>query len=92
MARPSASLIVRVLGAVAVGLLEPYVEVAWKCRAGFESSEACVWGRAYLPLGRVAGLVIVAPLAVAVLVDVVIVFTAATSLWSWRRRDQGRAA
>jgi hypothetical protein len=85
MARPSASLIVRVLAAVAVGIVEPYAEVAWKCRGGFESSEACVWGRAYLPLGRVAGLVIVAPLALLVL-------TAATSLWSWRRRDQGRTA
>ena len=85
MARPSTSLIVRVLAALAVGVVEPYVELAWKCRAGFESSEACVWGRAFLPLGRVAGLVIVAPLTLLAL-------TVATSLWPSRRRDQGPAA
>jgi len=85
MARPSTSLIVRLLAAIAVGVVEPYAEVAWKCRAGFESSEACVWGRAFLPLGRIAGLVIVAPITLLVL-------TVVTSLWRWRRQDAGPAA
>jgi hypothetical protein len=51
-----------ILVALVVGLAEPSLEVAWKCRAGFETSEACVWGRSYLPLGRAVGLVFVAPL------------------------------
>jgi hypothetical protein len=48
--------------ALAVGLAEPSLEVAWKCRAGFESSEACVWGKSLMPLGRAVGLVVIAPL------------------------------
>ena len=49
--------------ALAVGLAEPYVELAWKCREGFEASEACVWGRSYFPLGRAVGLILITPLA-----------------------------
>ena len=67
MKTPSGWLIARVVIALAAGLVEPYAEIAWKCRAGFETSEACVWGKAYLPLGRVAGLVIIAPIAFATL-------------------------
>jgi hypothetical protein len=67
--------------ALAAGLIEPLAEIAWKCRAGFESSEACVWGRSYLPLGRAVGLVVIAPLT----------FVALLLLrrgWSaWRRRN-----
>ena len=53
--------------ALAVGVVEPYLELAWKCRHGFETSEACVWGRSLLPLGHAAGLLIVAPIAFVVL-------------------------
>jgi hypothetical protein len=63
MERPTRTLLLMALVALAIGVVEPFAEVAWKCRSGFETSEACVWGRSYLPLGRVAGLVIVAPLA-----------------------------
>lgn len=48
--------------ALLVGLAEPALEVAWKCRAGYEISEACVWGRSLMPLGRIIGLVLIAPL------------------------------
>ena len=67
MSRPSRSLLVLGCIALAVGVAEPPLEVAWKCRAGFESSEACVWGRALLPLGRAAGLVIITPITFGVL-------------------------
>jgi hypothetical protein len=62
MSRPSGTVLALIVVALAVGLVEPSVEVAWKCRAGFETSEACVWGKSYLPLGRAIGLVFVAPL------------------------------
>ena len=65
------------LSALASGIVEPFAEVAWKCRTGFETSEACVWGRSYLPLGRVAGLVIVAPLAFGMLFLI---------RWAWQAR------
>ena len=48
--------------ALVAGLAEPILEVAWKCRAPHESSEACVWGRSLMPLGRIIGLVLIAPL------------------------------
>ncbi len=44
-------------------MAEPYVEIAWKCRAGLETSEACVWGRSYLSLGKWLAPVIIAPVA-----------------------------
>ena len=47
--------------ALIIGLAEPSIEIAWKCRAGRETSEACVWGRSYLPLSRALGLLIIAP-------------------------------
>jgi hypothetical protein len=43
MRLPTPSLILRLAIGLAVGLVEPYLELAWKCRAGFETSEACVW-------------------------------------------------
>ena len=49
--------------AITIGLAEPQLEVAWKCRAGFETSEACVWGKSLLPLGRAIGLLVITPLA-----------------------------
>jgi hypothetical protein len=67
MNRPRRSIVVLACVALVIGLVEPSLEVAWKCRAGFESSEACVWGKSFLPLGRAVGLVIIAPLAFGVL-------------------------
>lgn len=49
--------------AVVIGLIEPHAELAFKCREGFEHSEACVWGRAYLPLGQVVVPLVVTPIA-----------------------------
>ena len=74
MKAPSTSLIVRMVAALAIGLAEPYAEIVWKCRAGFESSEACVWGKSLFTLSRAAGLVIVAPLAFAALTVVTVVW------------------
>ena len=47
---------------IAIGLAEPYVELAWKCRAGFEAMEPCVWGKAYFRVAQVATIVILSPL------------------------------
>lgn len=41
---------VRLIIAVAVGLAAPHVILALQCRR--PASEACVWGKAYLPLTR----------------------------------------
>jgi hypothetical protein len=54
--------------ALLIGIAEPHVELWWHCRAGFEHSEACVWGRSYLPLMRWLAPAIVAPIAFFVLV------------------------
>ena len=61
MARMSSGVLIRIAIALVVGLAEPSIELAWKCREGFETSEACVWGKAYLPLSRALGLLIIAP-------------------------------
>jgi hypothetical protein len=74
---------VLVAAAVAIGIAEPYVELAWKCRAGFEHSEACVWGRSFLSLGRWIAPLFVIPLALAVL------FLLAAA-WDWARRATKR--
>jgi hypothetical protein len=65
--------------AVAIGVAEPHVELAWKCRAGFEHSEACVWGRAFLPLARWLAPVFVVPLALGALLILAMG-------WDWARR------
>ena len=67
---PSRPTLIRVGLALVIGLAEPYLEIAWKCRTGFEISEACVWGRSLFLLSRGAGLLIVAPLAFAVLTGI----------------------
>ena len=71
------------LCALAIGIAEPYVELAWKCRVGMEASEACVWGRAFLPLGRW-----VAPLFVTPLVFVALLALAACVDWVRGRRSE----
>ena len=48
--------------AIAIGLFEPHMELAWNCRSGYEATEACVWGRAYFPLMRVVTPAILSPL------------------------------
>ena len=51
--------------ALAVGLAAPHAELWVKCRA--PSSEACVWGRAFLPVTIPVYLVVVGGLTYAVL-------------------------
>jgi hypothetical protein len=60
--------------ALAIGIAEPYVEIAWKCRAGLEASEACVWGRSYLSLGKWLAPVFITPLAFVALLILVVCF------------------
>ncbi len=55
----------RIVLAALVGLAAPYAELAVYCRA--PASEACVWGRAYLPLTRPVYFVLFGLLAYAVL-------------------------
>lgn len=61
--RRYAPLLLRLAIAVAIGIAFPYLELVWKCRDGFQTTEACVWGKAYLPLSRSVEPVIVAPIA-----------------------------
>ena len=49
--------------AALIGIAYPYAELAWKCRAASENSEACVWARAYFSLSRWVEPVIIAPIA-----------------------------
>ena len=52
---------IRAILALAIGIAWPYVELRWNCRSGFEESEACVWGKAYLPFSRWVYPLIVGP-------------------------------
>jgi hypothetical protein len=58
----------QLLVAVVIGVVWPHAELLWKCRSGLEHSEACVWGRSYMPLSRWVEPAIVAPIAFFVLV------------------------
>jgi hypothetical protein len=64
-----------------IGVAEPYLEIAWKCRAGMETSEACVWGRSFLSLGKWVAPVFITPVAFLVLL-----FAAACVDWLRGRR------
>jgi len=64
----------RILVAIAVALAFPYGQLWWQCRGALRVSEACVWGRAYLPLTRVVLPLLVAP----------IVFLLLTLISRWR--------
>lgn len=71
----------RVAGAIMIGVLAgaawPFVDVAWSCRA--PQSEACVWGKAYLPLSLGISIPLVGGVVAAV----------AYALMAWRRRRAG---
>jgi hypothetical protein len=67
MRRPSRGTFLLGLVALVAALAEPFIEVIWKCRQGFESSEACVWGKSLLPLTSAVGLILVAPIVFGVL-------------------------
>jgi hypothetical protein len=67
--------------ALVVGIVEPHVEIAWKCRGALATSEPCVWGRSLLPLGLWIAPIVIAPVLFACLV----VLTYAWS--SWRNRS-----
>jgi hypothetical protein len=55
--------VARLVAAAIIGVSYPYVELAWKCRANSANSEACIWGRAYMPLSRWAEPLIIIPIA-----------------------------
>jgi len=65
---------------VVVGAAYPFVDVALSCRV--PESEACVWGRAYLPLS----------LAISIPIIGGVVAVVAYALWAWRNtrsRERG---
>ena len=66
MQRRAAYLMIFVI-ALVIGFAFPYLELAWKCRDGLATSEACVWGRAYLSLGRWLEPLIITPIAFVIL-------------------------
>ena len=68
--------------ALAIALLEPVAEVAWNCRAGFESSEACVWGKSLIVLHFAVSMVVVLPIAFVLLL---------AAEYAWRRYRTGPA-
>jgi hypothetical protein len=53
--------IARLIVAAIIGIAYPHAELAWKCRASSLHSEACVWGRSYMPLSRWVEPLIIAP-------------------------------
>jgi hypothetical protein len=59
-----ASVALALCAGAAVGVAYPYVEIALACRE--PASEACVWGKAYFPLTLTVSLVLLGPLAAAV--------------------------
>ena len=66
----------RAVLALVIGLAEPYIEISWKCRRGFESTEACVWGKSYFSLAQWLVPLIVTP----------VVFVALSLMaWTWRQ-------
>jgi hypothetical protein len=77
MNRSKPSLLTLAGVALATGLAIPALDVVWKCRAGFETSEACVWGKSLFPLMGAISLVILAPVLFGLLVLV---------RWLWRIR------
>lgn len=61
-----------------VGVAYPFVDVVLACRVPI--SEACVWGKAYLPLTLSVSVVVLGGVVAAVLYAVLM----------WRRRRQSR--
>jgi hypothetical protein len=57
----------------ALGLAVPFIELAYDCRR--PTSEACVWGKALLPVSIAVGIVLVGGLLAAALF----------ALFEWRR-------
>jgi hypothetical protein len=55
----------RLLAALAIACATPWVQVQIACRDRF--SEACVWGKAYLPLSTKISAVILTPVVFGVL-------------------------
>ena len=76
----------KLLLAAGVGILYPYLELLWKCRAGFKTSEACVWGKSYFPLSRIIEPIIIVPIVFLILVAI-------HYLWRLRSRSaEGKAS
>lgn len=68
-----------ILGAV-VGTAYPLVDLALACRA--PESEACIWGKAYLPLS----------LGISIPLIGGVVAVVAYAVIAWRNRRQGKGA
>jgi hypothetical protein len=79
MHRPSRGTLLLGLVALVIALAQPFVEVIWNCRRGFESSEACVWGKSLLPLTSAVGLILVAPVVFGVLLVIRAAWRTATA-------------
>jgi hypothetical protein len=77
MNRSRPSLLTLACIALVIGLVIPVLDVVWKCRAGFETSEACVWGKSLFPLMGAISLVIIAPVTFGLLVFI---------RWLWQTR------
>lgn len=58
------------MAAAIIGVAEPHVALKWKCRSGQEQTEACVWGKSYLPVTRVVMPIVITPLAFVLIIAV----------------------
>jgi hypothetical protein len=70
-------LLIALCAGLAVGVGYPYVEIALACRE--PASEACVWGKAYFSLTLAVSIVLLGPVAAAVVY----------ALLAWLRRRWG---
>jgi hypothetical protein len=78
MSRRSSGVLALVLGAI-VGIVYPFIQLAVDCRA--PQSEACVWGKALLPVSLAVSTVAVGAIAAAAIFAVL----------EWHRRaKEGR--
>ncbi len=75
MSRRTSALIALVAGP-AIGAACPYIQVTIECRA--EHSEACVWGKALLPVSTAISTVVIGAIVGVILF----------ALLEWRRRSR----
>ncbi len=81
---------IRLAIAVLAALVEPPLEVAWKCRAGFEAAETCVWAKSLLPLGRIVAPLVIVPATLLVLLVLELVWGRMRGGTAQRPRDEQR--
>lgn len=78
VSRRARQLVIALIVGVVVGAASPFIDVALSCRA--PESEACVWGKAYLPLSLSISIPLIGSGVAAI----------AYALMAWRKRRARR--